>query len=76
MAVEHGTAQDAGLGALRFGWGSAYEFGWDDESPWALRRDGLGGKIRAGDLDQLGGQVRDDYAVKHVPREFAPAEEL
>lgn len=69
------SAEAAALSALEFGWGSAYEFGWDDEGPWALRRDGLGGKIRAGDPDRLGEQVRDDYAVKHVPREFAPAEE-
>jgi predicted Rdx family selenoprotein len=63
------------LSALQFGWGTAYEIGADEEGYWARRRDGLGGKITADAPDELREQIRADYDLKHVSREFAPAEE-
>lgn len=63
------TADSDALGALRFGWGDAYEIGHDDERGcWARRRDGLGGDITAGDPDALWAAIRADYDVKAVPR--------
>jgi hypothetical protein len=71
-ATAAGTADSPALDALRFGWGIAYEFGTDDEGPWAWRRDGAGGKIRAGSPDALRAEVIDDYSVKPVSRDLAP----
>jgi hypothetical protein len=69
-----GTAAGEALAALEFNWGSAYKFGAGEGEWWAARRDGAGGKITAGNPDDLTVKVRDDYLLKHVPREFAPAE--
>jgi hypothetical protein len=56
------------LGALRYGWGDAYDIGWDGERGyWARRRDGLGGDITASDPGELWAAIRADYAVKRVP---------
>jgi hypothetical protein len=66
------AADKDALGALRFGWGDAYEIGFDAERGyWALRRDGLGGDITAGDLDGLFEAIIEDYAVK--PEGWSPA---
>jgi hypothetical protein len=58
------------LEALRFGWGDAYEISCD--GGWqARRRDGLGGVITAPDPDALWTAIKDDYALKAVPRDTA-----
>lgn len=72
MGTAGGTAGEA-LEALEFGWGDAYEI-WHDGGDWhARRRDGLGGVITAGDAEGLRNQIREDYALKRVPRDLPAA---
>jgi hypothetical protein len=63
---------DPALEALRFDWGEAYVLGSDGDGYWALRRDGLGGKITAGGADELRKAIREDYELKKVPRGLFP----
>lgn len=70
--TQAGSADDLALEALRFGWGDAYEIGYDEErGHWALRRDGLGGHITAPDAEKLRDAVVADYDLKRVPRDIA-----
>jgi hypothetical protein len=55
---------EAGLEAVRFDWGEAYEI----EAWRGKRRDGLGGWIEATDPDGLGRAIKEDHAVRPVPR--------
>jgi hypothetical protein len=63
------------LDALVFHWGDAYEFTHDGEHGWrARRRDGVGGWIEAMDPDMLHAQVKADYGLNPVSRDFDPGE--
>lgn len=70
--AQPGGEDDPALEALRFSWGEAYVLGPDGDGYWALRRDGLGGKITAGDPDELRKAIREDYELKKVPRGLFP----
>jgi hypothetical protein len=65
------------LSALRYGWGDAYEIGFDSERGWhARRRDGRGSDITAADHAALWEAVRADYDLEPVPRSYsAPLED-
>lgn len=61
------------LEALRFNWGDAYELGFDPgRGWWAKRRDGMGGYLLADGPEGLGSAIREDYALRPVPREYDP----
>jgi hypothetical protein len=65
-------AKGAELGALSFGWGDAYEIGFDDElGYWARRRDNIGGRITAPGPDDLWQAICEDYTLKPVPRDYS-----
>jgi len=65
-----GTADKEALAALRWGWGEAYRIGWDaTRGWWAVRRDGKGRDITAGDPDMLWQAIVEDYALLPVPRD-------
>jgi hypothetical protein len=69
-------ADDCNLEALRFGWGDAYEIGYDKEHGWhAKRRDGLGGRLTAPDPDGLDAAIQGDYNLRPVPRDLPGAAE-
>lgn len=64
------TNREPTLAALRWGWGEAYQIGWDaTRGWWAARRDGRGGDITVGDPDQLWKAILDDYTLLPVPRD-------
>jgi hypothetical protein len=70
-----GSAEDGALGALRHGWGEAYEIWRAGDGDWRARRlDGLGGEITAAGPDELWTAMKDDYALKPVPRGLPQAE--
>jgi hypothetical protein len=54
------SGEDAGdaLAALRYGWGDAYT---------------IGGDLTAQDPDGLWVAIKEDYALKPVPRDLPPA---
>ncbi len=56
------------LRQLRWDWGSAYEI----EKGRARRRDGLGGWLEAGTVDELETLIEADYTARPVPRDVAP----
>jgi hypothetical protein len=59
---------EAGLDAVRFRWGPAYEVGHDDEHGyWAARRDSIGGLITSTDPAGLSAGIADDFAMRAVP---------
>ncbi|HTR90360.1 MAG TPA: hypothetical protein VMI73_01310 [Trebonia sp.] len=64
---------DDALNAIRYGWGDAYDIGYDQaRGYWARRRDGLGGDITADSPDAIWQAILDDYTLKPVPRDFGP----
>jgi hypothetical protein len=70
------SGEDAGdaLAALRYGWGDAYTIGYDGKRGWwAARRDLIGGDLTAQDPDGLWVAIKEDYALKPVPRDLPPA---
>jgi hypothetical protein len=62
-------AQAPALAALRFHWGDAYEIGCDDGGWWYERRDGIGGRERAGDPVELYRMIVADYEFRPVRRD-------
>jgi len=68
MGAQDGTGHDeAGLEAVRFMWGDAYEFGHDERGYWARDRDGAREDILAGDLGPLRDKVAGAFAARRVP---------
>ncbi len=73
-APEASVPDEHALAGLRFGWGDAYEIGWDPQRRWwARRRDNQGGDITAGTPGELWDAVYADYTAAPVPR-VLPAE--
>jgi len=61
------------LAALWFDYDQAYLIEVTEDGEWRWRRlDGLGGWTTASGPDQLRQQVREDYALKPVPRPGPP----
>ena len=56
------------LDSLRFHWGAAYEIGYRLGQYRAVRRDD-GSVVRADSADELLAAIREDYAVRPVPRD-------
>jgi hypothetical protein len=72
-AMAAGPLDDA-LAALWFDWDTAYLIEVTDDGEWrARRRDGLGGWLTAVGPDELRQMIREDYAMKPVPRPDPPA---
>jgi hypothetical protein len=69
------TARDEAIGALIFTWGDAYDVGEDAENGWwAMRLDGIGGRITAAGPGELHTLVCGDYNFNPVRRAVAPRE--
>jgi hypothetical protein len=63
-----GTADEA-LAALRWNWGRGYEIDWEAGALWtALRRDGRGSEITAGNPAALRDAILRDYERAPVRR--------
>jgi hypothetical protein len=60
-------ADDYPLGSLRWHWGSAYAISYRLGRWIATRRDD-GGRLEAGDADELRELIREDYRMRPVPR--------
>jgi hypothetical protein len=61
------TAESAELAELRHHWADAYRI---EAGPWrAKRRDGRGGWIIRGTVEELWEAIRADYAVRPVRRD-------
>ena len=56
------------LNELRFHWGAAYEIGYGLGQYRAVRRDDRS-VVRADSAEQLLAAIREDYAVRPVPRD-------
>ena len=63
-----GRTADA-LEALRWDWGESYLIEIDGGEWRARRGDGLGGWIEAANPDGLDLAIKEDYAVRPVPRD-------
>jgi hypothetical protein len=63
------TARRKALETLQWNWGDAYEIGFDDGEWWFRRRDGIGGRERAGDPDELHKLIVADYHFRPVRRD-------
>jgi hypothetical protein len=55
---------------LEHHWGSAYLIGRQGGQFTAVRRDGRGGTLAAGDRDGLATLIADDYRADPVPRDL------
>jgi hypothetical protein len=62
------TARRKALETLRWNWGDAYKIGFDG-GWWFRRRDGIGGRERAGDPDELHKLIVGDYEFRPVRRD-------
>ncbi len=67
---------DTELEGLRWNWGDAYQIEFSNEHGWqARRRDGQGRWLTGADPDELYKVITDDYRLKPVARNYAPADE-
>jgi hypothetical protein len=66
--LANGSTADA-LETLRWDWGEAYLIEIDGDEWRAKRRDGLGGWIEAANPDGLDLAIKEDYALRRVPRD-------
>lgn len=64
---------EAALDAIRLGWDEAYVIEASDGEWRAMRRDGLGGWLKAIDPEGLSRAIRADYDLKPVPRDIGTA---
>jgi hypothetical protein len=64
------AARAAALAALRWNWGDAYKIGCTGAGEWWFeRRDGIGGRERAADPDELPKLIVSDYEFRPVRRD-------
>jgi hypothetical protein len=61
--------RDHDLAEIRYHYGRAYEVGWEDGTFWFRRRDN-GGTLQCSTAAALLAEIRADYGVMPVSREF------